>query len=161
MVGPARRREAVAHLRRVFEVGERGACRVMNQPRNTPRYDRKQPMKDRALTAYIHRLARREPRAGYRGVTRLLRREGWQINEKRVHRIWKQEGLKVPSRPARKRARGSSENSMQRHAATRLNQVWTYDFVTTTANRKLFPPMLKTTRLPERKSTERYRFLMS
>ena len=86
-------------------------------------------MKDRALTADIHRLARREPRAGYRGVTRLLRREGWEINEKRVHRIWKQEGLKVPARPARKRARGSSENSMQRHAATHLNHVWTYDFV--------------------------------
>lgn len=86
-------------------------------------------MKDRALTANIHRLARSEPRAGYRGVTRLLRREGWQINVKRLHRIWKQEGLKVPARPARKRARGSSENSMQRHAAIRLNHVWTYDFV--------------------------------
>jgi transposase InsO family protein len=62
-------------------------------------------------------------------VTRLLRREGWQVNEKRVHRIWKQEGLKVPAHPARKRARGSAENSIQRHAATRINQVWTYDFV--------------------------------
>jgi transposase InsO family protein len=86
-------------------------------------------MKDRSLTADIHRLARSEPRAGYRGVTRLLRREGWQVNEKRVHRIWKQEGLKVPAHPARKRARGSAENSIQRHAATRINQVWTYDFV--------------------------------
>jgi putative transposase len=86
-------------------------------------------MKDRSLTADIHRLARSEPRSGYRGVTRLLRREGWQVNEKRVHRIWKQEGLKVPAHPARKRARGSAENSMQRHAATRINQVWTYDFV--------------------------------
>lgn len=129
MVGPERRREAVWHLCRVFEVGERRACRVIGQPRNTQRYERKQPMKDRALTADIHRLARREPRAGYRGVTRLLRREGWQVNEKRVHRIWKQEGLKVPAHPARKRARGSGENSMQRHAATRINQVWTYDFV--------------------------------
>ena len=129
MVGPERRREAVGHLCRVFEVGERRACRVIGQPRNTQRYDRKQPMKDRARTADIHRLARSEPRAGYRGVTRLLRREGWQVNEKRVHRIWKQEGLKVPAHPARKRARGSAENSMQRNAATRINQVWTYDFV--------------------------------
>lgn len=86
-------------------------------------------MKDRSLTADIHRLARSEPRSGYRGVTHLLRREGRQVNEKRVHRIWKQEGLKVPAHPARKRARGSAENSMQRHAATRINQVWTYDFV--------------------------------
>jgi transposase InsO family protein len=129
VVGPERRREAVAHLRRSFPVGERRACRVIGQPRNTQRYQGKQPVKDRALTADIHRLARAEPRAGYRGVTRLLRREGWQINAKRVHRIWKQEGLKVPCRPARKRARGSAENSMQRQAATRVNQVWTYDFI--------------------------------
>lgn len=129
MVGPVRRREAVAHLRQAFKVGERRACRVMQQPRNTQRYGRRQPVKDRALTADIHRLARREPRAGYRVVTRLLRREGWQVNLKRVHRIWKQEGLRIPGRPARKRARGSPENSMQRLAATRLNQVWTYDFV--------------------------------
>ena len=81
------------------------------------------------MTADIHRLARSEPRAGYCGVTRLLGREGWQVNEKRVHRIWKQEGLKLPARPARKRAGGSAENSMQRRTATRLNQVWTYDFV--------------------------------
>ena len=128
-MSPARRHEAVAHLRQVFGVGERRACRVVGQPRNTQRYERKQPMKDRALTADIHRLARSEPRAGYRGVTRLLRREGWQLNEKRVHRIWKQEGLKVPAHPARKRARGNSENSTQRHAATHINQVWTYDFI--------------------------------
>lgn len=92
-------------------------------------------MKDQALTAAIHRLARSEPRAGYRGVTRLLRREGWQVNEKRVHRIWKQEGLKVPARPASKRAWGSEENSMQRHASTRLNQVWAYDFVQVVSTR--------------------------
>lgn len=129
MVGPARRAEAVGHLRQSFDVSERRACRVIGQPRNTQRYERKQPMKDRALTADIQRLACSEPRAGYRGVTRLLRREGWQVNEKRVHRIWKQEGLKVPGRPARKKARGNSENSMQRHTATHLNHVWTYDFV--------------------------------
>jgi putative transposase len=86
-------------------------------------------MKDRKLTADIHRLACSEPRAGYRGVTRLLRREGWQINEKRVHRIWKLEGLKVPSRPARKKLRGTSENSSQRKNATHLNHVWSYDFI--------------------------------
>lgn len=129
MVGPARRREAVARLRDRFGVGERRACRVIGQPRNTQRYECKQAMKDRALIADIHRLARREPRAGYRGVTRLLRREGWQVNLKRVHRIWKQEGLKVPCRPPRKRARGSAENSAQRQASIQLNQVWSYDFI--------------------------------
>lgn len=50
-------------------------------------------MKDRSLTADIHRLARSEPRSGYRGVTHLLRREGWQVNEKRVHRIWSKRSI--------------------------------------------------------------------
>lgn len=129
MVGPGRRREAVDHLREKFPVSERRACRVMGQARNTQRYEAKQPMKDRRLTADIRRIALSEPRAGYRGVARLLRREGWQINDKRVHRIWKREGLKVPSRPARKRPRGSTEGSTQRMNATHLNHVWSYDFI--------------------------------
>lgn len=86
-------------------------------------------MKDRALIADIHRIAGIESRAGYRTVTRLLRREGWQVNEKRVHRLWKQEGLKVPSRRPQKRPRGSSANSSQKLCATHLNHVWTYDFI--------------------------------
>jgi transposase InsO family protein len=86
-------------------------------------------MKDRRLTADIHRIALSEPRAGYRGVIRLLRREGWKVNEKRVHRIWKKEGLKVLGKPARKKRRGTSENSTQRLSATHLNHVWSYDFI--------------------------------
>lgn len=59
----------------------------------------------------------------------MLRREGWKINEKRVHRIWKKEGLKVLGKPARKKRRGTSENSTQRLSATHLNHVWSYDFI--------------------------------
>ena len=59
-------------------------------------------MKDRALIADIHRIVRSAPRAGYRTMAKLLCREGWQINEKREHRIWSQEGLKGPSRGFRK-----------------------------------------------------------
>jgi transposase InsO family protein len=62
-------------------------------------------------------------------VTRLLRREGWQVNEKRVHRLWKQEGLKVPVRRPVKKRGGSCANSCQKRGAQRVNQVWTYDFV--------------------------------
>ena len=123
MVGPVRRREAVEHLRQSFAVSERRACRVIGQARNTQRYEPKQAMKDQRLTADIHRIALSEPRAGYRGVIRLLRREGWKVNEKRVHRIWKKEGLKVPAKPARKRLRGTSESSTQRMSATHRNHV--------------------------------------
>jgi transposase InsO family protein len=129
MVGPARRREAVVYLQQGFEVGERRACRVLGQPRSTQRYEGKSPEKDRALIANLHRIAGSEPRAGYRTVTRLLRREGWELNPKRVHRLWKQEGLKVPGRRPRKRRRGDSANSSQRLRAERLNHVWSYDFL--------------------------------
>jgi transposase InsO family protein len=129
VVGPARRREAVAHLQQSFEAGERRACRVVEQPRSTQRYEAKRPAKDRDLIADLRRIAGSEPRAGYRQVTRLLRREGWQVNKKRVHRLWKQEGLKVPCRRARKRRRGSGDNSCQKRCATHLNHVWSYDFI--------------------------------
>lgn len=129
MVSPARRREAVVHLQESFEVGERRACRLLEQPRSTQRYEGKRPKKDRALIAAIHRIAGSEPRAGYRTVTRLLRREGWEVNAKRVHRLWKQEGLKVPARSSQKRPRGDSANSSQKLRAERINHVWSYDFV--------------------------------
>jgi putative transposase len=129
VVGPVRRREAVSHLKQAFDTGERRACRVIGQPRSTQRYVGKRPLLDRDLNAAVRRIAGSELRAGYRTVTRLLRREGWQVNEKRVHRIWKLEGLKVPSRRPRKRCRGSSTNSCQKRSAERHNHVWTYDFI--------------------------------
>jgi len=74
-------------------------------------------------------LARRHPRYGYRRVWALLRREGWDVNRKRVQRLWREEGLKVP-RPQRKRRRlGSSENGCARFRAERKNHVWSYDFL--------------------------------
>jgi len=129
VVGPARRREAVEHLQQTFGAGQRRACRVVEQPRSTQRYERKRAVIDCALTADILRLAGSEPRAGYRTVTRLLRREGWEVNPKRVHRIWKQEGLKVPAKRPQKRSRGNFENSCQKLKARRLNHVWSYDFI--------------------------------
>jgi putative transposase len=74
-------------------------------------------------------LARRHPRYGYRRITVLLRREGHLVNRKRVHRLWRQEGLKVPVRQRKKRSMGNSANSCVRRRAERPNQVWSYDFV--------------------------------
>jgi transposase InsO family protein len=77
-------------------------------------------------------LSRENPRYGYRRVWAMLRREGWPVNKKRVHRLWRKEGLKVPDRQ-RKRRRlsnlGASKNSCTRKRATHLNHVWSYDFV--------------------------------
>jgi transposase InsO family protein len=62
-------------------------------------------------------------------MRRHLAREGWDVNLKRVHRIWKKEGLRVPPKARKKRRLGNSENGTQRLAAERINHVWSYDFV--------------------------------
>jgi transposase InsO family protein len=77
----------------------------------------------------MRRIARRETRAGYRSVARYLRREGWKVNIKRIHRLWKQEGLRVPAKTRKKRRLGDSSNGARRMRAERINHVWSYDFV--------------------------------
>ena len=77
----------------------------------------------------MRRLALRHPRYGYRRVTVLLRRHGWRINVKRVHRLWRKEGLKVPQRQhKRRRLSGSADNGVQRLRAGRMNHLWSFDF---------------------------------
>jgi transposase InsO family protein len=129
VVGPARKREAVAHLEGVLEVSERRACQVIVQPRSTQRYGGRQRSKDAALIAELRRISAAHPRAGYRRATALLRRAGMEINVKRVQRLWRQEGLKVPRRQRKRQRLGNSEAGTQRLRAERVNQVWSYDFV--------------------------------
>ena len=129
MVGPARKREAVSHVRNRLGTSERRACRSLGQPRSTQRYQGRRKEGDAGLVCAMRRIALREPRAGYRSVTRYLRREGWRVNVKRVHRLWKREGLKVPSKVRKRRRLGESANGAQRRQAERINHVWSYDFV--------------------------------
>ena len=129
MVGPERKREAVLHVRRELAVSERRACTTIRQPRSTQRYRGRQRRKDAALVAELRRIAAAHPRAGYRMATALLRRAGLEINAKRVQRLWRQEGLKVPRRQRKRRRLGSSEGGTQRRRAERVNHVWSYDFV--------------------------------
>jgi len=77
------------------------------------------------------RLSQENPRYGYRRVWALLRREGWPVNKKRVHRLWRQEGLKVPERQRKKRRLllGESENGCTRRRAEHKDHIWSYDFV--------------------------------
>jgi transposase InsO family protein len=81
----------------VFRVSERRACRVVGQPRSV---QRRKPVEDRTekrLVGEMRLHARRHPRFGYRRVAALLRGNGWAVNDKRVHRLWRREGLKVVS----------------------------------------------------------------
>jgi len=129
MVGPARKREAVGHLQRTAEMSERRACKVVKQPRSTQRYAVKGDEEEARLREELREISRRRPRAGYRMTARCLRRCGWRVNDKRVQRLWREEGLKVVQK-ARKCARlGGSEQGSQRLRAGRANEVWSYDFV--------------------------------
>lgn len=66
---------------------------------------------------------------GYRMITKLLGREGWHVNQKRIHRLWKQAGLQVPQKQHKKRRLGTSENGCIRLKATRPGHVWSIDFL--------------------------------
>jgi putative transposase len=105
---------------------------VIAQPRSSQRYEGRKIDRDRALLERMVTLSRENPRYGYRRVWALLRREGWPVNKKRVHRLWRQEGLKVPEGKQHKRRRfllGGSENGCTRRRAEHKDHVWSYDFV--------------------------------
>ena len=85
-------------------VSERRACRVLAQPRSTQRCTRYRAGDEAVLTEHIVELASQYGRYGYRRITALLRNQGWSVNHKRVERIWRKEGLKVPAKqPKRSR----------------------------------------------------------
>jgi putative transposase len=119
----------VTHVRKQLDVSERRACLVLEQPRSSQRY-RSQPREGEAeLVKRMLELVKRHPRYGYRFVWALLRSEGFRINRKRVYRLWRREGLKVPVKRHKKRRLGTSENGIVRHRATHADHVWTWDFV--------------------------------
>ena len=116
-------------LRNEFTVSERRACRVIDQPRQTQRYQPKLKDDEPALIKDILVLVRQFPRYGYRMICRKLRQLGWKVNFKRVYRIWRQEGLKVPVKKRKKRRLGNSSNSIQQQSAQHMNHVWSWDFI--------------------------------
>ena len=98
-------------------VSERRACSVLGQARSTQRRKSKVKEDAEALTADVVKLAARFGRYGYRMVTGMLQIECWRVNHKRVERIWRQEGLKVP----KKQSRGLCTGTTWRMATTRVS----------------------------------------
>jgi len=119
----------VRHVQSAEEVSQRRACRVLSQPRSTQRYRPRVPDDEAALWAAIHGVVRRHPRYGYRMVWAKLRQAGWRVNKKRVYRLWKREGFKVPQKQRKKRHLGTSENGCGRRSAEGKNDVWAWDFI--------------------------------
>ena len=110
-----------------FGVSERFACRVLGQHRSTQRKIAKTPDDEAALTADIVELATRYGRYGYRRITALLREAGWVVNFKRVERIWRREGLKVPHKQPKRGRLWLNDGSCIRLRPEYPNHVWSYD----------------------------------
>ena len=102
---------------------------MVDQPRGTQRYRAKPPRGDEsALRRRLTELVRQRPRFGFRRLHALLAKEGWVANLKRVQRLCRQEGFKVPVKPRKKLAAGSSANACSVEPPTRPNEVLTWDF---------------------------------
>lgn len=108
-------------------ISERRACRAIGQPRSTQRHERKIPDDGERLISQIIKLATQYGRYGYRRITALLRNEGWHVNHKRVERIWRQEGLKVPQRQPKRGRLWLNDGSCLRLQPQRKDHVWSYD----------------------------------
>lgn len=110
-------------------MSERRVCRVLEQPRSTQRHEVAASVEEDRLRDRITDLACQYGRYGYRPITTLLCGEGWHVNHKRVERIWREEGLKVPQKQPRRRRLWLNDGSCIRLRATHPNHVWSYDFV--------------------------------
>ena len=117
------------HVIAELGISERRACRALGQHRSTQRKIPTTPDDEVALTADIIELARQYGRYGYRRITALLRRAGWTVNKKRVERIWRREGLKVPAKQPKRGRLWLNDGSCIRLRPERPNHVWSYDFV--------------------------------
>jgi len=128
VVSPQAKRQCVAYLMAEKDYSQRRVCQLIGISRSVARYEARQKEDEAELRKEIRDLADRHKIYGYRRITALLRREGSRIiNEKRVHRIWKAEGLQLTRRKPRKRRFGPQGEVI--HKAERRNHVWSYDFL--------------------------------
>jgi putative transposase len=125
MVGPAAKREAVAHLRSEFEMSERRACTVIGADRTTIRYRSIRPT-DEELRERLRDLAQERRRFGYRRLFVLLRREGEASGITRIYRLYREEGLAVRRRRTRRKAIGTRAPILVEAVP---NARWSLDFV--------------------------------
>ena len=119
----------VIQICKALAVSERRACTVLGQARKTQRRIPSTMDEEARLTARIIELATRYGRYGYRRITAMLRQEGWLVNHKRVERIWRREGLKVPKKQPKRRRLWLNDGSCIRLRPQFKDHVWSYDFV--------------------------------
>ena len=115
-------------LRERQSLSERRACRITGQHRSTQRHEPRRGDRDEALRARLRKLSREHPRWGYRRAWASVRSEGWAVNRKKIQRLWREEGLRVPARRRKRQRLGVSTTLAARLRAQRPDQVWALDF---------------------------------
>lgn len=125
MVGPAAKREAVTHLKVTMGLSERRACQIISADRKTVRYRSSRPP-ELELRTKLRDLANERRRFGYRRLFILLRRDGEPSGVNRIYRLYREEGLSVRKRKARRRAVGTRAPIL---VAAKANARWSLDFV--------------------------------
>jgi len=122
----------VEHVREVLgpeKVSERRVCWLIGQPRSTQRRVHKVPDDEAVLVARMIALASQYGRYGYRRITILLQDEGFRVNHKRVQRLWRREGLKVPSKQPKRGRLWFNNGACVRLRPLYTDHVWSYDFM--------------------------------
>lgn len=128
MVTPNRRRQAVVLLQDEFGVSERRACKVVGQHRSTQRLVPPPATDDEVwLRGWLRTFSTDRPRWGWRRAAKQLRRDGHSINNKRVRRVWRDEGLLVPQRSRKGRLTGIGVH-VGAMCPIVPNAIWAMDF---------------------------------
>ena len=110
-------------------VSQRRACQVLEQVRTTQRLTPRVSDEEEQLASRIVDLATKYGRYGYRRITALLKQENWKVNHKRVERIWRKEGLKVPQKQPKRGRLWLNDGSCVRLRPEYKDHVWSYDFM--------------------------------
>ncbi len=125
MVSPQIRREQVL-LACQRGLSQRHACGLIGIGRSALSYQARLPAKDAPVIAAMKVLSAQYPRYGYRRIRIFLRRQGFELGWSRTHRLWRQAGLLLPAKRARRRI---ASNRPRAYTPIKANAVWAYDFV--------------------------------
>ena len=128
-MSPSKKRTAIIRVKEKLGVSERRACKALEQCRLTQRYISHITDREERLVARVIELATQYGRYGYRRITAMLRQDSWQVNHKKVERIWRREGLKVPQKQPKRRRLWLNDGSCVRLRPQHKDHVWSYDFV--------------------------------